>query len=165
MATNPAKKAAPGKAGRPSKYTEEIAEAICTRIADGESLRKVCARKDMPSLSAVMRWLADSERAQFRDQYACAREAQADKLVDDLLEIADEECTMVKASKHGPGDDEGQAEVVFDAVAVARNKLRVDARKWIAARMSPKKYGDKVTQEITGAGGGPVDHSITVTFE
>lgn len=168
MATKPAKKAAPvKKPGRPSKFTQQVAGAVCARVADGESLRRICEDKAMPTKTMVMRWLADPERAEFRDQYACAREAQADKLVEDLLDIADEECTMVKASKHGSGDDdgEGRTEVIFDAVAVARNKLRVDTRKWIAARMAPKKYGDKVTQEITGAGGGPVDHSIKVSFE
>lgn len=165
MATKPAKRAAPVKTGRPSKFTQEIAEAICGRIACGESLRKVCERTGMPSLATVMRWLADPARAQFREQYVCAREAQADKLVEDLLEIADEECTMVKADKHGSSDDDGcgRTEVVFDAVAVARNKLRVDARKWIAARMAPKKYGDRITQEHTGRDGGPIETVTRVT--
>ncbi|QPS76049.1 terminase small subunit protein [Delftia acidovorans] len=110
-------------------------------------------------MATVMRWLGKPENAAFREQYACARDAQADKLVEEMLEIADEECTMVRSDKHGSKDDDGQGntEVVFDATAVARNKLRVDARKWVASKMAPKKYGDKVTQEVVGAGGGPVE--------
>ena len=83
---------------------------------------------------------------EFSEQYARAREAQADKLAEETLAIADEDCTMVRADKHGSRDDdgEGNTEVVFDATAVARNRLRVDARKWLASKMAPKKYGDKL---------------------
>jgi hypothetical protein len=47
--------------------------------------------------------------------------------------------------------------VVFDSTAVARNRLRVDARKWVAAKLLPKKYGDKVQQEVSGPDGGPIE--------
>lgn len=145
--------------GRISTFNEDIAAKLCDRIAAGESLRKICTDSKMPSMATVMRWLGKPENAAFREQYACARDAQADKLVEEMLEIADEECTMVRSDKHGSKDDDGQGntEVVFDATAVARNKLRVDARKWVASKMAPKKYGDKVTQEVVGAGGGPVE--------
>ncbi|ABX34581.1 putative terminase small subunit protein [Delftia acidovorans SPH-1] len=145
--------------GRISTFNEDIATKLCDRIAAGESLRKICTDPKMPSMATVMRWLGKPENAAFREQYACARDAQADKLVEEMLEIADEECTMVRSDKHGSKDDDGQGntEVVFDATAVARNKLRVDARKWVASKMAPKKYGDKVTQEVVGAGGGPVE--------
>lgn len=156
MATKPAKKAAPVKnTGRPSKFTQALADNICEQLGDGHSLRSICAKEGMPSMSMVMRWLADERLASFREQYARAREVQADRLVEDILEIADEECTTVRADKHprAEADEDGNVEVVFDATAVARNKLRVDARKWVAAKLAPKKYGDKITQEHTGAGG------------
>lgn len=142
--------------GRPSDYSEEIADAICERLADGESLRSICLDESMPSKAAVFRWLGKHEA--FRDQYARAREEQAETMADDLVEIADEKCTMVRADKHGTKDDdgEGNTEVVFDATAVARNRLRIDARKWVASKLKPKKYGDKVSQEISGPDGGPV---------
>lgn len=140
-----------------------MAAKLCGLIADGMSLRKVCELPGMPSTSMVMRWLADEERAEFREQYACAREAQADYLAEQMLDIADEECTMVRASKHG-GDDDGQVEVLFDATAVARNRLRVDTRKWLASKMAPKKYGDKITAEHTGADGGALQVHSTVQF-
>lgn len=115
-----------------------------------------------------MRWLAEEGEAgdSLRDQYARARDAQAEVMAEDILAIADEECTMVKADKHGSRDDDGagNTEVVFDATAVQRNRLRVDARKWLLSKMAPKKYGDKVTQEHTGANGGAIQVASTVTF-
>lgn len=142
---------------RPSSYNEETAAEICARIASGESLRSICADDGLPAMATVMRWLGDPDREAFREQYACARDAQADKLAEDILAIADEEVTMIRADKHGTkGDEEGMTEVVFDSTAVARNRLRVDARKWLASKMAPKKYGDKVQQEVTGPNGGPM---------
>ncbi|MCZ4321442.1 hypothetical protein O4H56_05250 [Pseudomonas anguilliseptica] len=117
-------------------------------------------------MTTVLRWLGDDAMAAFRMQYACAREAQADLLAEQILDIADEECTMVRADKHGSNDDdgEGHTEVVFDSTAVARNRLRVDARKWLASKMAPKKYGDKLQTELTGANGGAIAVNSTVTF-
>ncbi len=112
-----------------------------------------------------MVWL-DGRHAEFTEQYVRAREAQADKMAEEILSIADEDCTMVRADKHGSRDEDGQGntEVVFDATAVARNRLRVDARKWLASKMAPKKYGDKIQAEHTGADGGAIQVASTVTF-
>lgn len=129
--------------GRPSSYTQEVGDRICERLADGESLRAICADEYMPSRPTVFRWLTDEV---FRAQYARAREDQADTLADEIVGIADEEVTMVRADKH-PGakadDGDGNVEVVFDSTAVARNRLRMDARKWVASKLKPKKYGDR----------------------
>jgi len=136
---------------RPSDFTQELADLICERLAEGESLREICRDDDMPNKATVFRWLAAKQ--EFSDQYARAREEQAETLADEIVEIADEECTMVRSEKH-PGvkadDDAGNLEVVFDSTAVARNRLRVDARKWVASKLKPKKYGDRVTNEHTG---------------
>lgn len=40
--------------------------------------------------------------------------------------------------------DGEDVKVVFDSTAVARNRLRMDARKWVASKLKPKKYGDKL---------------------
>lgn len=122
------------KGGRPSDYMPETAHDICAKLAEGESLRSVCNSQGMPSKATVFRWL--SENAEFRDQYAKATEQRADALFEEMLEIADD--------------------VLPDSAEVAKAKLRIDTRKWSLARMSPKKYGDKVTQEITGADGGAI---------
>lgn len=129
--------------GRPSSFKQATADAICDRMMDGESLRNICRDERMPALKTVMRWLAADERAAFRQQYARARDIQADHLVYDALEIAD-----------GSTDEDVQS-----------RKLQVDMRKWIAARMAPKKYGDAMKIEATGADGSPlIPPSFVVEF-
>jgi hypothetical protein len=135
--------------GRPSDFTIELADLICERLADGESLRSICSEEEMPNKATVFRWLA-ANRA-FSDQYARAREEQAESLADEIVSIADEGETKSLIGK----DDE--TIVVYDSTAVARNRLRVDARKWVASKLKPKRYGDKTTTELTGPDGGPVE--------
>ena len=144
-------------------YDMSIADEVLDGIAAGGSLREVCGKPGLPSVTTFMRWLADERNENLRERYARARELQAEYMAEDILSIADEECTMVKADKHGSQDDDGQGntEVVFDSTAVQRNRLRVDARKWLLSKLAPKKYGDKVA--IGGADDlGPVQ---TVTKE
>ena len=171
MAKQPAAKkkaATPPKSKNPAAYDRGIAEAVLAELAAGHSLRKVCAQDGMPAITTFMRWMAEEGEAGdiLRKQYARAREAQAETMAEEILAIADEECTTVRADKHGSrGDDRsGDVEVVFDATAVARNRLRVDARKWLLSKMAPKKYGDKIQAEHTGAGGAPIAIASTVTF-
>lgn len=135
----------PKAIGRPTTYSLKVAGAICERLVEGQSLRAICKDEAMPGLSTVFQWLA--AHTEFADLYARAREEQAETLAAEIVEIADEQCTMVRADKHPTvkgQDDEGSLEVVFDATAVARNRLRVDARKWVAAKLKPRVYGDKV---------------------
>lgn len=119
-------KATKPKTGRPSDYLPEVAADICSLLADGESLRKVCERPGMPNKATVFRWLAQHD--EFRDQYAKATETRADAIFEEMFDIADE--------------------VAEEAAAVGKARLRIDTRKWALARMNPKKYGDKVSQEI-----------------
>ena len=165
--TGAARPVTPAKIGRPCSYTDEIGAEICARLALGESLRTICNDDHMPGAATVFLWLGDESKKPFLEQYMRARDAQADFYAESVIDISDEEVTMIKRSKHdrnAPPEDEDEIEVVFDATAVARNRLRVDARKWYASKLAPKKYGDKVTQELTGANGGPIDQSITVSF-
>lgn len=136
--------------GRPSDYTPELAADICGRIADGQSLRAICRAEDMPASSTVFVWL--QQHADFTEQYARAREAQADALADDILEISDD-------ARNDWMDREikgGGTERVVDQEHIGRSRLRVDARKWLASKLKPKKYGEKLSTELTGADGGPV---------
>lgn len=128
--------------GRPTVYTAELGDLICERIMDGQGLREICRDEDMPGRTTVFRWLVANET--FRDLYAKAREEQAEAMADDIVSIADEGETKVIVG----GD--GTSMVVFDSTAVARNRLRVDARKWVAAKLKPRKYGDKVEHEHSG---------------
>lgn len=150
-------RARPGPA---SSYTPELGTTVCELVANGVTLRAIAATEGMPAVSTLMLWL-DGRHPAFTEQYIRAREAQADKLAEETLAIADEDCTMVRADKHGSRDEDGQGntEVVFDATAVARNRLRVDARKWLASKMAPKKYGDKLA--LGGAEGLPAMEVVT----
>lgn len=133
-------------AGRPSEYSPEKADLICERLIDGESLRSICLDDDMPAGSTVCRWLANNE--EFRKQYALAREAQADTLADEMLDIADDG-TNDWMERQGKDGETGRLE--YNGDHVQRSRLRIDARKWLASKMAPKKYGDKIDVEHGGA--------------
>lgn len=131
--------------GRPSDYTQEIADAICERIADGESLRRICTDEDMPAKSTVFRWL--SLNTAFSDQYAKAKEEQAESLFDEILDIADDGRNDYMSSV----DDEGGLAYKLMGENIQRSRLRLDARKWMAGKLRPKKYGEKIEHEHSGS--------------
>ena len=137
--------------GRPTKYTAKLADDICTRIAQGESLRRICEGAGVPDKANVLRWLAstDEKYKGFRDQYARAMSLRADMWADEIIEIADDGTNdwMERELKDG-----GVVEVV-NHEHVTRSRLRVDTRKWLMARMEPKKYGDRVQNELSGTVG------------
>jgi hypothetical protein len=140
--------------GRPSIYTPELIDTICERITLGESMRSICRDEDMPAVSTIFKWLREVDG--FSEQYTRAREQQADTYADEIVDIADETETVVKDMGGGT------TAVVFDSTAVARNRLRMDARKWVAAKLKPKKYGDKQAIEHTGKDGGPIQTQTEV---
>jgi hypothetical protein len=127
---------------RPSKYSEKLGDAICERLADGESLRAICSGEDMPNRATVFRWLASN--AEYRDQYARARESQADAIFDEILHIADTTQIGQKTVSKATGLE------ITEADMIEHRRLQVDARKWIAGKLAPKKYGDKIQAEHTG---------------
>ncbi len=143
------------KKGRPSLYTDKLAAKICRRLAEGESLRAICADRAMPGISTVMGWLFDGNHDDFSEQYARAREAQAEIRADEIVDIADDDTNDFTADKDG--------KLVANSEHIQRSRLRVDARKWIAAKLLPKRYGDKL--QHTGEGGGPVTFIMTLHDE
>ena len=122
--------------GRPSDYNEDIATTICERLADGESLRAICASAGMPNKATVFRWIGSHE--EFREQYQWARELAADDILGRILEIADDS-SRDYVQKTGP---DGKVTWVVDREHIARCGLRISALKWTAARMAPRKYGN-----------------------
>lgn len=134
---------------------EEVArirDVICERIAGGESLRAICDDEALPAMSTVFKWLAEDEK--FSEQYARAREAQADALFDDILTIADDGRNDWMERTNADGESIGWRE---NGEALRRSQLRVEARKWMASKLLPKKYGDRITQEHVGKDGGPIE--------
>lgn len=132
----------PGKRGRPSKYTEKTGQKICDAIMEGRSLRQICGRDGFPSATTVFRWLADPNCREFREHYARAREAQAERMVDELLEIADNSASDFNVRRRA-STTTGR----FNREHVQRSKLRIETRKWILSKLLPKKYGTTVEVE------------------
>lgn len=126
--------------GRPSmKMTDEIVGRICERLALGESLRSICADPLLPSQPTVFKWLANSP--EFALRYARAREAQADAIFDEILDIADDGSNDWMQARDKDGAFIGWKE---NGEALQRSRLRIDARKWMAGKLRPTKYGEKL---------------------
>ena len=126
------------KIGRPSDYSEALAETICDRIADGESLRSICVDDAMPCKASVMLWL--KRNVSFQTNYADARARQTEGMADDILEIADDTSQDTEYGENGPKPN---------AEWISRSRLRVDARLKLMALLNPKKYGKKLALEVT----------------
>lgn len=109
------------KAGRPSAFTQEIADEICERLAHGETLRKMVLDEHMPASAMIYRWLDNNES--FREQYAQARVRQADYYAEMIIDES------------------------FGAHDASIGRLRMDALKWASSKIAPKKYGDKIELE------------------
>jgi hypothetical protein len=140
---------------RPSLYCIEIADEICERISEGESLRAVCRDDRMPNKATVFRWLIAHQ--EFSDQYACARDTQADVLADEIIDIADE------SMNDSFVDENGITRTNQDAIA--RSRLRVDARKWVASKLKPKVYGEKSSVETKIDGTVKFDNVLNVVLK
>ena len=121
----PAAKKATRKRGRPSKFTEELAREILRRIEDGEALHVICRDAHMPLTSVAWSWLNQNEG--ISERYARAREKQAERYAAEIVEIADT-C-----------DDPAKA------------RLQIDARKWYASKVAPKKFGERLDVEHAGS--------------
>jgi hypothetical protein len=137
----------PKKTGAPAtKNIPEVRDTLLLRLSHGESLRAICRDKaaGMPDVSTVFDWIHKDET--FAKQYARARELQADMLVDEILEIADDSAHDVVESL----DDKGNIIERVNHDHINRSRLRVDTRKWFASKVFPKRYGDK--QEIEHSG-------------
>jgi hypothetical protein len=147
---------ADGKPGRPTLYTQELADEICARLIEGESLRSICRDECKPDERRVREWSQDLKHP-FSPQYVRARELGYLRMAEELLEISDDGTNdyMVKQTK------DGEDYQVVNHDHISRSKLRVDTRKWLLSKALPKVFGDKVTTEITGKDGGPIETKDT----
>jgi len=129
------------KAGRPSSYTYKVATLICERMIEGESLVEICSGKDMPNRATVYRWLA--ERPEFATNIARAREGLAE-YQDQLIARIARDCTPETA---------------------AADRVKLAALQWRAGKLAPRRYGDRVTQELTGPNDGPIQVSTSAAHD
>jgi hypothetical protein len=129
--------------GRPSKYSLELAQKICKKIATcTDSLAKICASDpDFPTRETIYAWRLDHKG--FSDMYADSKRAQAELLVEEIIEISDNTYndTIVRVNKDGSESESCNHEWV------ARSRLKVDTRKWIACKLLPKVYGEKIDSD------------------
>ena len=119
------------KLGRPTKYNTALATEICTRMAAGESVRKICSDSDIPTFNTVMRWAHDQTQVAYQEgfpeKYQGAMKSMAKNMFDELLDIAD--------------DDTKESQ---------RSRLMVDTRKWYLSKCLPKLYGDRLNLDHSG---------------
>lgn len=87
------------------------------------------------------------------DQYARARAVQSEHMAEEILAIADngQNDWMERNGEDSPG-------WTLNGEHIQRSRLRVDSRKWLMSKLAPKKYGERVTQEMTGKDGGPIEN-------
>ncbi len=149
----------PRPPGRPSKFTPELANAICARLARGESLRSICRDEGMPTDETVRQWALDDLHG-FSVQYARARDLGLDAMADEVFEIADDgRNDWIKRE-----NKRGETYIALNDEAVARSRLRFDARRWYLSKLAPKKYGERVTHEGDANNPLRVDHTGQVTL-
>ena len=114
----------------PAKFSKALFDSICEKIADGKSVREICEMPGMPDRTNFRRWCKGTPELQAA--YDQAKIDREEAIFDDIQWIADHDKDPKSA------------------------KVRIDAREWTLARMNGKKYGNRVTNEHTGEGGGPV---------
>ena len=138
--TTPAKPpVAPKTTGRPTTFNQKTADLICMMLSEGMSLRQILKADKtgaLPAQSTIYEWLL--RYPLFAEQYARAREEQADTNADEILDIADE---------MPPEYTDKDGRTSLDQTYIAWQKNRIEARKWTAAKLRPKKYGDRMAVE------------------
>lgn len=127
--------------GRPTSYTEELGERICNLISVSTiGTKKLCEENDwMPCYATVKNWLRTHDY--FLALYTRAKDDQADILVEEMLEIADDKKDDTVTTEFGSQGN---------SIAIARARLQIDTRKFIASKLKPKKYGDKLDLTTNG---------------
>jgi hypothetical protein len=141
--------------GRPSIYTDELAATICQRLSSGHSLRSICREEGMPDVSTIMGWVF--RRPEFFQQYRAAREMQAELMADEMQDIADDGSNDWMERHNSKGEFVGWME---NGESIKRSALRINTRQWIAARLLPKRWGDKQQVTHQNPDGTPVTQTI-----
>lgn len=124
--------------GRPTMYSDELAARICREVATStDGLEKICAdNADFPNPKTIYGWRLDIE--DFSKKYDAAKRLQADLLASEIMNIADDSSRDTITKMNSQGEEYEVANTEW----VARSRLRVDTRKWIASKLLPKVYGD-----------------------
>lgn len=130
-----------------------VTEILCNQIASSStSIATICNKDpDLPSLSTFMKWFSDESAlggGPLSEQYARAKEAQADYMAEEITDIADNQAREPVLIEGKPVTVDGKLVEAVTSASVNHARLRVEARKWVASKLKPKKYGDKL--ELSG---------------
>ncbi len=128
-----------------TKFDAKKARLICERLMLGESMVKICNDPRMPNRRTVIRWLADPRRVDFREMYYFARRVAVETYVDEIIEIADDNSGDWEFTYDKDGEING---IKADNEAIQRSRVRIDTRKWLAAKLVPRIYGDNTQVEL-----------------
>lgn len=133
------------RGGQPFDFNPEIKKRIFDGLCKGIPLTVICQPDDMPGITTVWEW--QKKDAAFGESIARAREAGFDAIAMDALKIADNTDNDTIETKFGE---------IPNKEWILRSKLRVETRLKLLSKWAPKLYGDKITQELTGADGGAI---------
>jgi hypothetical protein len=136
--------------GRPSIYSDELADKICDEVMEGKSLVTICREPGMPHRLTVLRWLTDEKHQYFCDSYARAKEIQADKFAEEIIDIADNVELGETVTEKPTGTERKFGDMT------EHRRLKIDARKWYAAKLSAK-YREKAGVDVTNSDGSLTD--------
>lgn len=113
----------PSKLGRPSKYSQELADEIFTLLSEGNTMKSICALSHMPGITTIWKW--EQENGEFAKLSARAREAGTHVIADQCIEIADDP--------------------ILDP---ADKRVRIDTRMRLIGKWNAKRYGDKIEHTV-----------------
>jgi len=134
--------------GRPSKYTEDIGINICALLAAGTPVTKIVLLDNMPSQQTVYTWLR--KHPEFLEMYEIARQDLAHTMANQIQEIIDEKPLQIV-------DEAGN--IKYDSGSIADKRLRMDGRKWLAAKYLPRVYGERTV--LAGDVESPRTHRVS----
>jgi len=132
---------------RPYNYTDEEKEVIitdiCNRVIDEKVSFNLAVEESNITYVTFFQWMVKSDK--LKELYNYARDIRSDILFEEIVTIADTPVEGVKTKI----TDKGIETISGDMTE--HRKLQIDARKWVVSKMQPKKYGDKISQEISGS--------------
>lgn len=153
---------------------QRVMDIVCNAIAaSSKSIATILAAghegHTLPEYATLARWLAEEDeegRNPLRDQYARAKEAQADFMAEELAELHEKAWVPIIDEETGAPfrDKDGRVLRYVDKSSAAVVRLEAENKKWLMGKLRPKKYADKHAHEVTGPNGGPLQVQSTVTF-
>lgn len=146
------------KTGRPSKYTQEIADEICARIALGETVSVICKDAGMPAERTVWDWT--EHNALFSQAFARARIAQTRTWADQIVTIADSVQEDYLRDADGNPVLNSKEEPIFIRERPQRTHQRIEVRKWLMTKINVAEYGEKIAHNVHHSYEGREDEEI-----